>query len=224
MGKLTFDPLLQAILVASLSPIIIHFQTSPHEVFVSLLGPLLVPEHYPSTEMSSPLSPHLLSPVSSAPFELIYFEGRAVKTTLSNIQGVDSLASDQRWSSQCVFSIDVGRHVKQGVEAVRALPHLRVERVQLTSGGRSSYPMPTWSSSTENTLRRNPPPRSTHYEPFCSHSRASRHHTPYSSPTRAPTAPQRSPSQHASTSTPQGSPHARKRLFSLILFLHLPLH
>jgi hypothetical protein len=94
----------------------------PHEEFVSLLGPLLVPEHYPSPESplaSPPLSSPPPSPIISAPFDWIHFEGRSVKTTLNNLQGVDGLARERRWRSQCVFSVDVGRRAKQGIEAVR---------------------------------------------------------------------------------------------------------
>ena len=94
----------------------------PHEEFVSLLGPLLVPEHYPTPESplaSPPLSPPPLSPTIGAPFDWIHFEGRSVKTTLNNLRGLDGLARDRRWRSQCVFSVDVGRRAKQGIEAVR---------------------------------------------------------------------------------------------------------
>ena len=94
----------------------------PHEEFVSLLGPLLVPEHYLNPELplaSPPLSPPPLSPTIGAPFDWIHFEGRSVKTTLNNVQGLDGLARECRWRSQCVFSVDVGRRAKQGIEAVR---------------------------------------------------------------------------------------------------------
>ncbi|KAH8977028.1 hypothetical protein EDB86DRAFT_3010843 [Lactarius hatsudake] len=99
----------------------------PHEEFVSLMGPLLVPEHYPSPEspLDSPtLSPPPLSPNNGAPFEWIHFEGRSVKTTLSNLQGLDGLARERRWRSQCVFSVDIGRRAKQGIEAL--IPHADV--------------------------------------------------------------------------------------------------
>lgn len=99
----------------------------PHEEFVSLMGPLLVPEHYPSPESplaSPPLSPPPLSPNIGAPFEWIHFEGRSVKTTLSNIKGLDGLARERRWRSQCVFSVDVGRRARQGIEAL--IPHADV--------------------------------------------------------------------------------------------------
>jgi hypothetical protein len=52
----------------------------------------------------------------------MHFEGRSVKTTLHNIQGLDNLARDRRWRSQCVFSVDVGRRVKQWIEVVCTLP------------------------------------------------------------------------------------------------------
>lgn len=94
----------------------------PHEEFVSLLGPLLVPEHYPSPESplaSPPLSSPPPSPIISVPFDWFHFEGRSVKTTLNNLQGLDGLARERRWRSQCVFSVDVGRRAKQGIEAVR---------------------------------------------------------------------------------------------------------
>ncbi|KAI9439013.1 hypothetical protein H4582DRAFT_1813774 [Lactarius indigo] len=99
----------------------------PHEEFVSLMGPLLVPEHYPSPE--SPLDSPTLSPPppvqnNGAPFEWIHFEGRSVKTTLSNLQGLDGLARERRWRSQCVFSVDIGRRAKQGIEAL--IPHADV--------------------------------------------------------------------------------------------------
>lgn len=114
-----------------------------HEEFVSLLGPLLAPENYPqispvispsvtsyvpppSYQSSSPTprasqsGPHpiLFNPNSPAPFDWIHFEGRSVKTTLSNITGLDGLARERKWRSHCVFSVDVGRKGRQGVEAV----------------------------------------------------------------------------------------------------------
>ncbi|KAI0925268.1 hypothetical protein AcV7_005551 [Taiwanofungus camphoratus] len=55
---------------------------------------------------------------SPAPFDWIHFEGRSVKTTLSNIVGLDGLARERKWRSHCVFSVDVGRRARQGVEAV----------------------------------------------------------------------------------------------------------
>jgi len=123
-----------------------------HEDFVSLLGPLLAPENYPqppptpspttpnyeSSSSLAPLStatprpsqsgprpqinPIFFNPNSPAPFDWLHFEGRSVKTTLSNITGLDGLARERKWRSHCVFSVDVGRKGKQGVEAVRAIP------------------------------------------------------------------------------------------------------
>lgn len=106
-----------------------------HEEFVSILGPVLAPENYvtyQSPSSSPSLSPgstvgHASSggdpvltfnPSSPAPFEWIHFEGRSVKTTLSNVTGLDGLARERKWRSHCVFSVDVGRRAKQGVEAV----------------------------------------------------------------------------------------------------------
>jgi hypothetical protein len=107
-----------------------------HEEFVSLLGPLLAPENYlqtspvisptgspptptprSSTSGSRPM-PSLFNPNSPAPFDWLHFEGRSVKTTLSNITGLDGLARERKWRSHCVFSVDVGRKGRQGVEAV----------------------------------------------------------------------------------------------------------
>ena len=117
-----------------------------HEDFVSLLGPLLAPENYPGstptssspaygsssslappsstprTSQSGPrpqIAPTLYNPNSPAPFDWLHFEGRSVKTTLSNITGLDGLARERKWRSHCVFSVDVGRKGRQGVEAVR---------------------------------------------------------------------------------------------------------
>lgn len=112
-----------------------------HEEFVSLLGPILVPENYaylnsvphsPPANASSPgavgspplpraslSAPPARTPNSSpAPLEWIHFEGRSVKTTLNNIVGLDGLARERKWRSYCVFSVDVGRRARQGIEAV----------------------------------------------------------------------------------------------------------
>lgn len=102
-----------------------------HEEFVSLLGPLLVPENYAFTNgpSSPPLSgvpsaqpgpsPSSVSSWSPAPLDWLHFEGRSVKTTLNNIVGIDGLARERKWRSHCVFSLDVSRKSRQGVEAVR---------------------------------------------------------------------------------------------------------
>ncbi|KAG5643010.1 hypothetical protein DXG03_001748 [Asterophora parasitica] len=123
-----------------------------HEEFVSLLGPLLAPENYPQASpvisptgsgyalpsspyaagSSTPRSsnsgprppPFLYNPNSPAPFDWLHFEGRSVKTTLSNITGLDGLARERKWRSHCVFSVDVGRKGRQGVEAL--IPHADV--------------------------------------------------------------------------------------------------
>ncbi|KAL5512496.1 hypothetical protein ACEPAG_3149 [Sanghuangporus baumii] len=95
-----------------------------HEEFVSLLGPLLVPENYdiPVSPIPSPTSAGG-NPQASAPFDWLHFEGRSVKTTLSNIVGIDGLARERKWRSQCVFSLDVCK-TRQGVEAL--IPHADV--------------------------------------------------------------------------------------------------
>ncbi|KAF7316819.1 hypothetical protein HMN09_00415000 [Mycena chlorophos] len=103
-----------------------------HEEFVSTLGPLLAPENYtlPSTSPATPIPPAVRSrqpstnPNSPAPFDWLHFEGRSVKTTLSNITGLDGLARERKWRSHCVFSVDVGRKGRQGVEAL--IPHADV--------------------------------------------------------------------------------------------------
>ncbi|KAI0052815.1 hypothetical protein FA95DRAFT_1553093 [Auriscalpium vulgare] len=105
-----------------------------HEEFISLLGPLLAPENYPAPPAtpvtpSSPAYPASRPSLSAVnnnapPFEWLHFEGRSVKTTLSNLIGIDGLARERRWRSQCVFSVDVGRRTRQGVEAL--IPHADV--------------------------------------------------------------------------------------------------
>lgn len=72
----------------------------------------------PRLSQSSGRSP-LSNPNSPAPFDWLHFEGRSVKTTLNNIIGLDGLAREKKWRSHCVFSLDVGRKARQGVEAVR---------------------------------------------------------------------------------------------------------
>ncbi|KDR76249.1 hypothetical protein GALMADRAFT_247545 [Galerina marginata CBS 339.88] len=125
-----------------------------HEDFVSLLGPLLAPENFPQTTPTltpvtpsyassaslapppvstprtsqsgprPPTTPILYNPNSPAPFDWLHFEGRSVKTTLSNMTGLDGLARERKWRSHCVFSVDVGRKGRQGVEAL--IPHADV--------------------------------------------------------------------------------------------------
>ncbi|KAI0067413.1 hypothetical protein BV25DRAFT_1795548 [Artomyces pyxidatus] len=107
-----------------------------HEEFISLLGPLLAPENYPPPvvpPLMPPSPPYPGSrpsvsaapyPTSSAPFDWLHFEGRSVKTTLNNLVGIDGLARERKWRSQCVFSVDVGRRTRQGVEAL--IPHADV--------------------------------------------------------------------------------------------------
>lgn len=97
-----------------------------HEEFVSLLGPILIPENYAHLYSSPSESPTITPPIpgtptnSNAPFEWLHFEGRSIKTTMSNMIGVDGLARERKWRHQCVFSLDVGRKTRQGVQAVRS--------------------------------------------------------------------------------------------------------
>ncbi|KAJ7274370.1 Ribokinase-like protein [Mycena haematopus] len=110
-----------------------------HEEFVTMLGPLLAPENYmfppspaPSPTLTSVATPSPArspgpqpNPNSPAPFDWLHFEGRSVKTTLSNITGLDGLARERKWRSHCIFSVDVGRSKgRQGVEAL--IPHADV--------------------------------------------------------------------------------------------------
>ncbi|KAF5377348.1 hypothetical protein D9757_007994 [Collybiopsis confluens] len=103
-----------------------------HEEFVSLLGPLLVPENYTYSPTASPTLPASSVPSSPslqpynipAPLDWVHFEGRSVKTTLSNITGLEGLARERNWRSHCVFSVDVGRKSRQGIEAL--IPHADV--------------------------------------------------------------------------------------------------
>ena len=86
---------------------------------------MLVPENYgladPSSGIGGPNSQG--SNISGqqnqgvAPFDWLHFEGRSVKTTLSNISGIDGLAKESRWRNRCVFSLDACK-TRQGVEAV----------------------------------------------------------------------------------------------------------
>ncbi|KAH8831312.1 Ribokinase-like protein [Flagelloscypha sp. PMI_526] len=111
-----------------------------HEDFIALIGPTLAPENFgyfppttppgtPSVPLNAARSSNLHSPLtpkpnSPAPFDWLHFEGRSVKTTLNNIIGVQSLAADRHWRSHCVFSIDLGRKYRQGIEAL--IPHADV--------------------------------------------------------------------------------------------------
>lgn len=72
----------------------------------------------PSMQSGPPPGLFASNPNSPAPFDWLHFEGRSVKTTLSNITGLDGLARERKWRSHCVFSVDVGRKGRQGVEAV----------------------------------------------------------------------------------------------------------
>jgi hypothetical protein len=55
---------------------------------------------------------------SPAPFDWLHFDGRSVKTTLTNMVGIDGLARERKWRTHCVFSLDLGRRARPGVETV----------------------------------------------------------------------------------------------------------
>jgi len=101
-----------------------------HEEFVTMLGPLLIPENYahlvPSPNGPPAPNPSLSPNNTNAPFEWLHFEGRSVKTTLNNMVGIDGLARERKWRNRCVFSIDVGRKARQGVQAVSQFLRLEV--------------------------------------------------------------------------------------------------
>ncbi|PAV23078.1 hypothetical protein PNOK_0014500 [Pyrrhoderma noxium] len=90
-----------------------------HEEFVSLLGPLLVPENFEIGHREGS-GPNVSGSSGISPFEWMHFEGRSVKTTLSNIIGIDGLAKERKWRSNCVFSLDATK-IRQGIEAL--IPH-----------------------------------------------------------------------------------------------------
>ena len=91
-----------------------------HEEFVSLLGPLLVPENFEIGHREGS-GPNVSGSSGISPFEWMHFEGRSVKTTLSNIIGIDGLAKERKWRSNCVFSLDATK-IRQGIEAVCGFP------------------------------------------------------------------------------------------------------
>jgi len=108
-----------------------------HEEFVTMLGPLLIPENYthlvPSPNNPSAVTPSLPPNNATPPFEWLHFEGRSVKTTLNNMVGIDGLARERKWRNLCVFSVDVGRKARQGVQAVGRLVGLEVHHANQPS-------------------------------------------------------------------------------------------
>lgn len=95
-----------------------------------MLGPLLIPENYThlATSLNGPpaVNPPFPPNNTNAPFEWLHFEGRSVKTTLNNMVGIDGLARERKWRNRCVFSVDVGRKARQGVQAVSRFLSLEV--------------------------------------------------------------------------------------------------
>lgn len=94
--------------------------------FVSTPPPRSSMTSRPATAPAGSAAPHMaivptLSPLSPAPFDWLHFEGRSIKTTLSNILGVDGLARERKWRAHCVLSVDLGRRAREGVEVVCAL-------------------------------------------------------------------------------------------------------
>ncbi|TFK75232.1 hypothetical protein BDN72DRAFT_832588 [Pluteus cervinus] len=89
------------------------------------------PSSTPRPSQSGARPPITISnPHSPAPFDWLHFEGRSVKTTLNNISGLDGLARERKWRTHCVFSVDVGRKGRQGVEAL--IPHADILFVNKT--------------------------------------------------------------------------------------------
>ncbi|KAG1722575.1 hypothetical protein EDB19DRAFT_1859344 [Suillus lakei] len=147
-----------------------------HEDFIALLGPVLAPENYvriahpqppqpppnppsPSSHLPKCISPagsaapHMTivptqSPLSPAPFDWLHFEGRSIKTTLSNILGVDGLARERKWRAHCVISVDLGRRAREGVEAL--IPHADVIFL-------SAQTFPSLSNPQPNAANPGPP-------------------------------------------------------------------
>ena len=82
-------------------------------------------------------TPSITSP---APFDWLHFEGRSVKTTLNNMVGLDGLARERKWRSHCVFSVDIGRRARQGVEAVSLMFISSLNRILIAAFLRQLIP------------------------------------------------------------------------------------
>ncbi|KAG1795300.1 uncharacterized protein HD556DRAFT_377218 [Suillus plorans] len=78
----------------------------------------------------------------------MHFEGRSIKTTLSNILGVDGLARERKWRAHCVLSVDLGRRAREGVEAL--IPHADVIFL-------SAQTFPSLSNPQFNAVNPGPP-------------------------------------------------------------------
>ncbi|KAG2107232.1 uncharacterized protein F5147DRAFT_746029 [Suillus discolor] len=93
-----------------------------HEDFIALLGPVLAPEklhwHFPPTTTSSTTFARCRLPKCICFYSTTE---KYIKTTLSNILGVDGLARERKWRAHCVLSVDLGRRAREGVEAL--IPH-----------------------------------------------------------------------------------------------------
>ncbi|KAG6333531.1 hypothetical protein ID866_5556 [Astraeus odoratus] len=108
-----------------------------------------------SSTNSGPATPHAHmvpspSPHSPAPFDWFHFEGRNIRTTISNIVGIDGLARERKWRPHCVISVDLGRRAREGVEVL--LPHADVIFLCPTT-------FPSLSSSPTGQSNPTPTPR-----------------------------------------------------------------
>ncbi|KAH7104178.1 hypothetical protein BKA62DRAFT_496988 [Auriculariales sp. MPI-PUGE-AT-0066] len=110
---------------------VVHHNSLPnisHIEFVELLGPLLVPENYPSSPPASLPSPGIPRPSTSsdraaapprrAPFDIVLFEGRDPTQTLQNLTALDALAYDRGWRNRCAFCLDLSRKDRAGMDAL----------------------------------------------------------------------------------------------------------
>ncbi|KAG1821063.1 uncharacterized protein BJ212DRAFT_1337199, partial [Suillus subaureus] len=115
----------------------------------------------PATAPAGSAAPHMAivptqSPLSPAPFDWLHFEGRSIKTTLSNILGVDGLARERKWRAHCVLSVDLGRRAREGVEAL--IPHADVIFLSAQTFPSLSNPGPPSPRAILLALARHAPP------------------------------------------------------------------
>jgi hypothetical protein len=125
-------------------PTVINHNPLPdltHADFVSLIGPILAPENYPSSPSITPpatspvlvKSPPTLSPNSHQsqfpqnqpkppPMDWLHVDARNARTALANLAGVHSLAAERGWRQQVVLSLDLAR-LPPDADAVSSLFH-----------------------------------------------------------------------------------------------------
>lgn len=121
--------------------------------FVSTPPPRPSISSRPATAPTGSAAPHMAmvptqNPLSPAPFDWLHFEGRSIKTTLSNILGVDGLARERKWRAHCVISVDLGRKAREGVEVL--IPHADVIFL-------SAQTFPSLSNPQPNVANPGPP-------------------------------------------------------------------